>query len=188
MKTAIFSYDESKTIRWAHGTSTELYIFPSDTSFQKRDFVFRLSTATVEADETDFSDFSGLTRILMILNGNLKLIHIGRYCTFLTPFSQATFDGSWKTKSLGKVRDFNLMFNSKANGTVIHFALNSLERRIISSEKFLVFLFVYNGKFKIGSEILIQGDTLKIELSEKEEILLECLEAGNVICSELELF
>jgi environmental stress-induced protein Ves len=43
-----FKADKSKTITWASGTSTELFIFPSSGDFQKRDFLFRLSTATVE--------------------------------------------------------------------------------------------------------------------------------------------
>jgi|GEM_PF-6280769 len=47
---------------WANGTTTELVKFPVDSDFLKRDFIFRISTATVEAEESTFSDFSGLTR------------------------------------------------------------------------------------------------------------------------------
>mgnify|MGYP000737003170 CR=1 FL=1 len=59
----IHPFDPSKTVSWANGTSTELFVYPADGNFQTRDFTFRISTATVEAEETTFSDFSGLTKL-----------------------------------------------------------------------------------------------------------------------------
>lgn len=42
--------EQCKTIQWASGTSTEIFVFPPDGNFVERRFTFRISTATVEAD------------------------------------------------------------------------------------------------------------------------------------------
>jgi environmental stress-induced protein Ves len=117
---------------------------------QTRDFTFRISTATVEAEETTFSDFSSLTRILMILEGNITLIHEGRYTKQLKPFDQNTFDGSWSTKSKGKVRDFNVMFKENVDGNVVHFAMNLGQSESFSLSGTHDFFFVQNGSFRFN--------------------------------------
>jgi len=71
------------TIRWASGTSTETFIYPSDGSFAERRFLFRISSATVETEKSTFTFFEGITRHLIILKGALELIHEGRYSKHL---------------------------------------------------------------------------------------------------------
>jgi environmental stress-induced protein Ves len=109
-----------KTINWASGTSTEIFIYPADSNFTERNFLFRISTATVEAEESTFTFFEGITRHLMILKGELDLIHEGRYSKHLKPFDQDQFSGEWKTRSKGKVTDFNLMLKGGSSGSLKH--------------------------------------------------------------------
>jgi len=123
MSTTIHSPDTRTTIHWASGTSTEMFIYPSDGSFADRDFLFRISTATVEAEESTFTFFEGITRHLMILKGELELIHEGRYTKHLKPYDQDTFSGEWSTRSKGKVTDINLMLKGGANGSLTHHAI-----------------------------------------------------------------
>jgi environmental stress-induced protein Ves len=115
-----FTPENRTTINWASGTSTEIFIHPSDGSFAERNFLFRISTATVEAEESTFTFFEGITRHLMILKGNLELIHEGRYTKNLKPYDQDTFSGEWATKAKGKVTDFNLMLKVGAMGSLTH--------------------------------------------------------------------
>ena len=176
-----FKANKSKTITWASGTSTELFIYPSTGDFQKRDFLFRLSTATVEAEESVFSDFSGITRTLMLLKGNLTLIHEGRYTKELKPFDQDTFDGGWDTKSKGKVKDFNLMCKEGASGTLKHYHLQNNANTLIEFTDEMNFIYVENGTFQIGDEIVTSGGTVVLELNQLEEITIECKEEGDVI-------
>src|SRR6218665_282345 len=96
-----FPSDTRTTINWASGTSTEIFIHPADASFTERNFLFRISTATVEAEESTFTFFEGITRHLMILKGNLELIHEGRYTKHLKPYEQDTFSSEWPTKAKG---------------------------------------------------------------------------------------
>ena len=187
MKISVKKEKDCKVVNWANGTSTELFVFPADGNFQTRDFTFRISTATVEAEETTFSDFSSLTRILMILEGNITLIHEGRYSKELKPFDQDTFDGSWPTKSQGKVRDFNVMFKENVEGNVTHFAMNAGELESFSLSGTHDFFFVQNGSFRFKDLELQKNDLLIIERENSESIALECIEVGGLVKVEIQL-
>ncbi len=187
MKIRIQKEKDCKVVNWANGTSTELFVFPADGNFQTRDFTFRISTATVEAEETTFSDFFGLTRILMILEGNINLIHEGRYSKQLAPFDQDTFDGSWLTKSQGKVRDFNVMFKENVAGKVSHFAINEEQSESFTLSGTHDFFFVQNGSFHFNDLEIQKNDLLIIEREGAESIELTCLEAGDLVKVEIQL-
>ena len=115
-----FTAGDRTTINWASGTSTELFIYPANGNFAERNFLFRISTATVEAEESAFTFFEGITRHLMILEGNLELIHEGHYTKDLRTYDQDIFSGEWSTRSKGKVTDFNLMLKDGATGSLEH--------------------------------------------------------------------
>ena len=66
--------EEQTTIRWSGGLSTELYIFPEDSEYVERNFKYRLSTATVEIEQSVFTPLPGVDRTLMVLEGEMKLV------------------------------------------------------------------------------------------------------------------
>ena len=117
----------------------------------------------------------------MILEGNIKLIHEGRYTKQLAPFDQDTFDGSWPTKSQGKVRDFNVMFKENVEGKVDHFSINSGQIESFSLSGTHDFFFVQNGSFRLNNLEIQKNDLLIIEREESESIDLECLEVGDLV-------
>ncbi|MDR1048301.1 MAG: HutD family protein, partial [Synergistaceae bacterium] len=47
---------------WSGGSTTELFIYPGDADLAKRNFELRVSSATVEAEESLFSSFAGYVR------------------------------------------------------------------------------------------------------------------------------
>lgn len=169
-----------KTINWAHGTSTELFVYPLDGDFVTRDFTFRISTATVEADETTFSSFPAITRILMILEGKLTLIHEGRYTKHLNTFDQDTFMGDWDTKSQGRVRDFNLMCKNGAKGKVEHQHLSESEQLTIAPEGNYQYFFVAEGAFSIDTTTLRKGDTLVVK-DPSSDLFVTCMNTGDLV-------
>ena len=59
--------------KWSGGQTTELLVEPDSSSLAKRDFDFRLSTATVIMNTVEFSDFTGYQRILMSLDNPVRL-------------------------------------------------------------------------------------------------------------------
>lgn len=186
MNLKIHHLNPSKTITWTSGTSTELYVYPKNGDFQTRNFDFRISTATVEAEETNFSDFSGLTRILIVLNGNLTLIHEGKYTKKLAPFDQDRFDGSWNTRSKGKVQDFNVMFKKNFDAEVTHlpFAHNDTSNLTLHDRYY--FFFIVDGKFEFNGESASTGDLIEIQNSIPQKIVVQSLEAGNILECKIE--
>lgn len=188
MKQTYYPAQHFQAKAWANGTTTELVKYPTDSDFLKRDFIFRISTATVEAEESTFSDFSGLTRILMILDGSMTLIHEGRYQKDLNPYDQDTFDGSWSTRSIGKVRDFNVMFNEQAEGELRAFQLQSEQTEILEISQKRIILFVHTGQYCIGEQFLETGSVLDIEENDSTFLLLKCIESGTILCSQVEVF
>lgn len=107
-----------KTIAWSGGTTTEIAIYPADSAYSRRDFLWRASSATVEADESEFTSLPGFWRLIMVLEGELELEHVGHHHTWLLPFEQDAFDGAWITRSRGRARDFNLMLAEGCTGTL----------------------------------------------------------------------
>lgn len=179
MSLVIHSPESRKTIHWASGTSTEMFIYPSDGSFADRNFRFRISSATVEAEESTFTFFEGITRHLMILQGKLELIHEGRYSKLLEPYDQDTFSGEWNTRSKGRVTDFNLMLKGGATGTLIpHIIHPQKAPTVLTAEGDFSFVFVAAGSF-----FLNDGRTAKtgdlVELVQQASIELDG--AGDVI-------
>lgn len=106
----IISSKEQKIIHWSGGTSTELYIFPEESEFSERNFDFRISTATIEVENSEFTSLSGYLRKIMVLEGTLDLNHENHHSRSLKPFEQDAFSGDWKTTSVGKATDFNVIF------------------------------------------------------------------------------
>jgi environmental stress-induced protein Ves len=116
MQAKIIRKHEQVTSKWAGGTTMQLAIFPESAVYSNRDFLFRISTAKVEAEESEFTSLPGVSRVIMILDGTFFLNHEGHYSKTLQKFDTDFFDGSWKTSSKGNVTDFNLMTTGQATG------------------------------------------------------------------------
>jgi len=119
MQVKIIRKADQRTTEWSGGTTTQLAIFPETASYNQRDFLFRISTAKVITETSEFTSLPGVSRIIMILDGTLTLHHEGQYSKTLQKFGTDSFDGGWKTTSTGKVTDFNLMTKGHANGKLL---------------------------------------------------------------------
>jgi environmental stress-induced protein Ves len=171
LNTTIYSADNRTAINWASGTSTEIFIFPADGSFADRRFLFRISTATVEAEESTFTFFDGITRHLMILKGELELIHEGRYTKHLKPYNQDTFSGEWSTRSKGKVTDFNLMLKDNATGSLTHHSLSRGNGKVFSKNADYHFVYVANGSAsQVNGSGIEYGDLIQMINEEPLEL------------------
>jgi environmental stress-induced protein Ves len=112
----IIRKEELITRKWSGGTTTQLYIYPESASYEKRDFIFRISTASVDTEESSFTQLPSISRNIMVLEGEMKLIHKDRHTIKLKKFETDKFSGDWETKSYGKVIDFNLMTPNEETG------------------------------------------------------------------------
>ncbi len=117
------------TMRWSGGTTTELAIYPVSANYKQGNYLWRLSTATVEVETSLFSALPGITRTLMLLDGNMVLRHAGHHEARLRPFDQDQFDGGWTTHSQGRGRDFNLMCAAGVQGDLAAVPIDGRDAR-----------------------------------------------------------
>lgn len=108
--------NEQTTSNWSGGTTTQIAIYPKDSAYSERNFQWRLSSAKVETEESVFTSLPGIWRLIMVLEGEMRLEHTGHHSVYLKPFEQDSFSGDWTTTSFGKVRDFNLMLSKGCAG------------------------------------------------------------------------
>lgn len=162
--------DNFQTIDWGGGQSTELFIFPKDSEYKKRNFIFRLSTASVELHETVFSSLENVHRKLMILEGEMSLQHEGNHISNLKKFDVDEFDGGWITKSKGQCVDFNLMLMNQTKGSLKGLTLNSGEE--LEGEFFGNHFFVWS--YKGEAEVLIDNQSHQL----KQKSLLNVFKAN----------
>lgn len=172
----VLTQDQFITTEWSGGKTTQLYIYPENRNFADREFDFRLSTATVEIDESIFTTLEGVHRTLMVLSGEMKLIHENQHENLLKPFEQDVFEGDWLTKSIGQCVDFNLMTKGDVVGTVTHFC-GPLNMSFSNAANLPAIVYVVDGVLKVHSESkdfnLKQNELLILHPNENIDCLSE---------------
>ncbi|MFY0675321.1 MAG: HutD family protein [Bacteroidia bacterium] len=144
-------YNSFKTNIWSGGATTELFIAPKNAQLSKRNFHFRLSTATIETDESNFTPLPAIDRIFMVVGGTISLSHNGGSYKQINQFEQDYFSGSCLTKSKGKAQAFNLMLMGENQGSLRHKSLAENDNFLYEVTKANVSSFIYlvNGKLEI---------------------------------------
>lgn len=160
--------EQFKTSRWAGGSTTEFYIWPQDGDYASRAFQVRVSSATVELEESPFTKLPGVKRTLMMLDGKIRLVHEGRGEQSLSPYETSVFMGDWDTTSYGKATDLNLMLKDGAVGNLFYFEVNAGEESVLQpqaleetgkQEKLLVY--VISGQGEIAGAA-VQAQSLAV--------------------------
>ncbi len=157
------------TSKWLGGTSTELFIYPLHSDYPKRNFIFRLSSATIDLERSEFTDLAGFQRFIAPLEGDLCLSHDDKNYKSLAQNEVYAFDGGVKTISKGKCRDFNLMIKNQQQGGIENISLNAKDiLKINATQNEVVWLYSYNNL----SEIQISSNNKLLEDSKLEEMTL----------------
>jgi len=172
MKYKVIQKSALKTIKWSGGTSTELFIYPENADFKKGDFCFRLSTATVEVDESVFTSLPNTRRTLMVLNGVLELEHEDQHNATLNKFEQDTFNGGWNTKSFGQCVDLNLMTKSNCKGTLSAIFIENEEKQFNDLREHTI-VYAYSN------DIVLKLENQNITLEEGNVCIVENV---NTLC------
>lgn len=117
MEKIIKKQENYKKGQWSGGTTTELAIYPAKAEYLDRDFIWRLSTAESNAEESSFTKLPDYDRILMVLEGSVVLAHGDERSVKLGPLEQDAFDGAVKTKCFGTLKkDYNLIMRKGCRG------------------------------------------------------------------------
>ncbi len=191
------------TNEWSGGTTTQLSIFPENANYTDRDFIWRLSSATVQQENSEFTQLPDYNRILMVLDGKLELNHNDTEIIYLNALDQNEFDGASQTKSSGKAVDFNLMMRKdKCSGKLKAVSMGKCENVKIneiigfySSSEFTLAVYIYKSDIKITIDedinaSLNQGDLLLVNFKEQIanlEINMEnqCDEEAKIIIAQI---
>lgn len=136
IQTYLIRKNQMMTSQWSGGTTTQIDIFPDGAVYADRNFVFRVSSATIEESPSQFTALPGYQRWITMLSGPVVLEHTlvsapedTLSCAFVDPekieLSRQqvySFDGGTPTKSFGEARDFNLMLRKGLFGKMMTLA------------------------------------------------------------------
>ena len=164
---------------WSGGKTKQLYLSPPTGHYGKREFDYRLSTATVELAESQFSDLSGFHRILMSLDHTLHLHNASRQEeTVLAPFTPYFFEGSDSITSRGTCTDFNLIYSDHYQGQM----LAILDGQELSQDEAIQFIYALSDLMVTGTGLpslnLETGQLLIVE-KEAQETELQIMFSSN---------
>lgn len=151
---------DHKTTQWSGGSTTELFIYPENSQYKTGDYQFRLSTATVEVEESIFTSLPSVDRTLMVLEGEMELDHANHHTALLKPLDSDQFKGDWTTSSKGRCVDFNLMCKSGTQGAIKGYNLAENSELEIEPEGEMTFIFLYRGAIEADKLTMNQGELL----------------------------
>jgi len=179
--------------QWSGGKTTQLAIFPKDAGYLDRNFQFRLSTSELAVEESIFTFLPGVSRVLLILDGEIRLHHPGRYSKVLKKFDSDNFMGDWQTRSSGKGTDFNLMTTVSSHGHLEGMTIKkgSFKNIELSKTHDVVAIYSYKGEFTVEvashKVVLSGGDNLLIFTDNKTDILrISSKVSGELVLAEIQ--
>lgn len=193
MKYRIIKPEEYETGVWSGGTTTQLAIYPPGASYADRNFIFRLSSATVDTEQSEFTHLPDYDRWLMIFEGSARLVHSSEREVTINPYEYDAFDGGISTVSFGRVTDYNLMLRKGGTGSMKAIGLdeNIKEIRIMPQGEYQS---GFAGIFLRGeyAQITLCGEPLKLEngcqllvlFSGTETVSLDISGSGTVVITQ----
>lgn len=193
MQYRIIKPEEYETGVWSGGTTTQLAIYPPGTSYADRNFIFRLSSATVDTEQSEFTHLPDYDRWLMIFEGSARLVHSSEREVTINPYEYDAFDGGISTVSFGRVTDYNLMLRKGGTGSMKAIGLdeNIKEIRIMPQGEYQS---GFAGIFLRGeyAQITLCGEPLKLEngcqllvlFSGTETVSLDISGSGTVVITQ----
>lgn len=190
----IYKEENFAVSNWTGGKTKQLAIFPETAKYLDRNFIWRLSTATCEKEESDFSRLPDYDRVLMVLKGEIVLAHQDVRVARLGELDQDSFDGGYRTKGFGQITDYNLMVAKGNKGflDVIVAGEDSLTPEIEEEpeyEKFTQTYFCRDGYATITingeTNMLMPGQQLVVDGSNGEEVEISVMGDGHLVRGQI---
>lgn len=194
MQYRIYRFENHLTSRWSGGKTTQLAIYPENCNYADQDFIWRISSATVDVPESDFTKLPDYKRILVILEGEMTLSYADGRQVNLKKFEQDAFDGGDSVKSFGKAKDFNLMYQKENEGNVeildlsdevINIPLGGFEKYDNQFHCFYCIGERAEIAYHIENIALKKGDLLEIRSVSQKKIELKIKGHGKLIKADI---
>ena len=176
MNISLLSKENSKSSIWSGGLTYEYIIYPETANYTERDFLFRISSATIEQAPSEFTKFKGYYRYLVMLDNGLD-IEINKEKKSYEKYEIMEFKSDDEVTSYTKGIDFNWMVSEK----VSHHKLKITNSNQNCKAEIIVLYSLDTTVIKINEKPydLNPYDLLVIENPEKENIMFdfstECL-------------
>ena len=162
---------------WSGGKTIQLAIAPVGAEYADRDFLWRLSSATVNLYESDFTALPDYMRLIAPISGKMRLMHNGGKPVDILPYETHRFDGADNTHSRGCCTDFNLMLRKGVcDGCINAVKGDAAENQVLCPVPGVETMLIYctEGRISVSS-----GDE-RVELNERETAILQGGFAGTV--------
>jgi environmental stress-induced protein Ves len=114
MNVHVFPKKDSKASIWSGGLTYEYMIYPKMAKYADRDFVFRISSATIEEVPSEFTKFKGYYRYLVMLDKGLE-IEVNKEKKAYKKYEIMEFNSDDEVTSFTKGIDFNWMVSEKTS-------------------------------------------------------------------------
>lgn len=164
------------------GSTSQIDIVPKGSSFPDGDFLWRLSSAAVEASGP-FSLFPSCDRWLVVLSGQGLLLN-GKTMGPFTPF-QFKGEESIHAELLQKaVVDLGLIYRRdkvQAQMTVVQLA--AMASQELSAGVGSAYVYCVTGKVSCGKQVLTQGETCFIQAA---DLMVSCEENALLIIIKIQ--
>ncbi|MCR5347340.1 MAG: HutD family protein [Fretibacterium sp.] len=158
--------DAFQVSTWSGGRTVQIAISPEGAAYADREFLWRVSSATVELDESDFTALPDYNRWILPLSGSMSLSHNGGPMVSLAPHEAHFFDGADATRCRGRCTDFNLMLRKgRCDGRI--FVLT--EDTFLSGEGIKI-LCCFSGSAALSGLSLKEGEAARLEDGENSQL------------------
>ena len=165
-----FSKKELIPAVWSGGLTYEYVISPLNAEYNTRNFIFRISSATIDQIPSEFTAFKGFHRYLVMLDNTLTVTINGEQQVYQKD-EIMQFASCDTVISYSKGTDFNWMISDKIKN---HGMKITKEQQNISDSIIILFALSATTVKVMGIEHIIElHDLLVVENNKKEAIQFE---------------
>lgn len=145
---------------WDGGKTYEYFIYPPSSTYVQRDFLFRISSATIEKVPSHFTRFENYHRFLVMIDNSLELVRNGKKERY-KKHEIFTFNSNDEIVSSSLGNDFNLMVSNEKLQTKVEILKGNLK----TSHQFIFCFALTNMIFYMDNEVtsLNKGDLILIQ-------------------------
>ena len=165
---------------WDGGETFEYFIYPAKSSYAKRDFLFRISSANIAKVPSDFTRFEKYQRFLVMLDNDLELVRNGKNEHYKEN-EVFTFCSNDEIVSQSLGNDFNLMVRNENVSANVFFTKDSQN---LNNDFLFVFakneteIILNEQRFSINpfDLLLIENNENKsVQFGANQNVILGCL-------------
>ncbi len=145
--------DQIKPSIWSGGKTWTYYIAPQNATLQERNFDIRISSASVETEQSTFSDFSGYKRFISVLTEPITL-EINGLKEIVDCNTIVEFSGSDHVISYGKTLDINVFIKDGADANVF-FATGIIKGPMLAFANDCLFILDENEQLELNHALCV---------------------------------